>query len=97
LGAARPRQEGPSDLRLVAPALGAWGAAALFLNRPAGWTVCAVVGCAVAAGLLLTCRTARWRLRGERPGSFRGERRGRHRPAVAALLLCVAASAASAG
>ncbi|MEU4657201.1 ComEC/Rec2 family competence protein [Streptomyces sp. NPDC023723] len=82
LGAARPRQEGPADLRLVPPALGAWAAAALFLDLPAGWTVCAVAGCAVVAGILLLPRR---------------EARGRHRPAVAALLLCVAASAASAG
>ncbi|CAL9575400.1 hypothetical protein SUDANB145_04913 [Streptomyces sp. enrichment culture] len=102
LGAARPRQEGPVDLRLVPPALGAWAAAALFLDRSAGWTVCAVVGCAVTAGLLLACRGGRWaRTQGEhreaRPRRSQGERWGRHRPAVAALLLCVAASAASAG
>ncbi|MBT2413179.1 ComEC/Rec2 family competence protein [Streptomyces sp. ISL-12] len=137
LGAARPRQEGPVDLRLVPPALGAWAAAALFLDKSAGWTVCAVVGCAVTAGLLLACRTIRGRFQGEhrgarwgrvqgehegarwgrvqgehegarwgrvqgehegaRWGRSQGGRWGRHRPAVAALLLCVAASAASAG
>ncbi|MFH8236529.1 ComEC/Rec2 family competence protein [Streptomyces sp. NPDC018321] len=84
LGAAHPRQEGPADLRLVPPALAAWGAAALLLDAPAGWAVGVVaVGLAVAAALLLRTRK-------------RGPARGRSRASVAALLLCVAASAASA-
>ncbi|GGS18884.1 ComEC/Rec2 family competence protein [Streptomyces griseoviridis] len=83
LGASRPRQEGPADLRLVPPALGAWAAAALAPDLPSAWIVCTAVACAVTAGaLLLTCRR---------------RTRGRYRPAVAALLLCVAASVTSAG
>ncbi|MET9868514.1 hypothetical protein ABZZ16_20490, partial [Streptomyces sp. NPDC006386] len=39
LGIARPRQEGPTDLRLVPPALAAWGTAALVLGVPGGWVV----------------------------------------------------------
>ncbi|MFD9417476.1 hypothetical protein ACFWC9_22565, partial [Streptomyces goshikiensis] len=44
---------GPADLRLVAPAVAAWVAAALALDAPAGWTA-AGVGLGVAgAGLLM--------------------------------------------
>ncbi|MFE0818746.1 ComEC/Rec2 family competence protein [Streptomyces sp. NPDC058847] len=84
LGAAHPRQEGPADLRLVPPALAAWATAALLLDAPAGWAVGAVTaGLSAAAVLLLRTRTG-----GPGPGRFRAS--------VAALLLCVAASAASA-
>ncbi len=89
LGAARPRQEEPADLRLVAPAAAAWGAAALALGAPGWWTVLGVTSCgAVAAVLLLRGRTARG------PAAF--ARRGRT-TACAAVLLCAAAGAASAG
>ncbi|MEU9984397.1 ComEC/Rec2 family competence protein [Streptomyces sp. NPDC050856] len=53
LGAANPRQEGPADLRLVPPALAAWGAAALTIGAPGPWAVTGVVLCAGAAALLL--------------------------------------------
>lgn len=80
LGAAHPRQEGPADLRLVPPALAAWATAALVLDVPTGWAVGVVTGALLLAGVLLL-----------RPA------RGRPRPpAVAAVFLCVAASAASA-
>ncbi|MFB9352761.1 hypothetical protein ACFFUA_36095, partial [Streptomyces heliomycini] len=36
LGAAHPRQEGPTDLRLVPPALAAWATAAVMLHAPPG-------------------------------------------------------------
>ncbi|WP_435799964.1 ComEC/Rec2 family competence protein [Streptomyces mutabilis] len=85
LGAAHPRQEGPADLRLVAPALAAWATAALMLDAPAGWAVGTVTVGLVVAGALL--------LRAGRPSPVRG----RPRASVAAVLLCVAASAASAG
>ncbi|MET9744395.1 ComEC/Rec2 family competence protein [Streptomyces ardesiacus] len=81
LGAAHPRQEGPADLRLVPPALAAWATAALTPDVPAGWAVGVV-----AAGVLLA-------------GAFLlgPARRGRpHAPVAAAVLLCIAASAASA-
>ncbi|MFL9658836.1 ComEC/Rec2 family competence protein [Streptomyces sp. PB17] len=80
LGAAHPRQEGPADLRLVPPALAAWATAALVPGAPTGWAVGVVTGALLLAGALLP-RPVR-----DRP----------HAPAAAALLLCVAASAASA-
>ncbi|MFJ4078050.1 ComEC/Rec2 family competence protein [Streptomyces iakyrus] len=83
LGTARPRQEGPTDLRLVPPALAAWGTAALMLDAAPERVLGMVIGCLVAVGLLpLTRRrrTASW-----------------PRASAAALLLCVAAAAASAG
>ncbi|MFF7734621.1 ComEC/Rec2 family competence protein [Streptomyces sp. NPDC007984] len=83
LGTARPRQEGPTDLRLVPPALAAWGTAALMLNASAAWISGLVIGCLVAVGLL---PLARRRGGGSWP-----------RASAAALLLCVAAAAASAG
>ncbi|MEV7078051.1 ComEC/Rec2 family competence protein [Streptomyces sp. NPDC093516] len=83
LGLARPRQEGPADLRLVPPALAAWGTAALVPAVPAGWAVGLVTACLAAVGLLLPAR---------RRGSASWPR-----VSAAALLLCVAAAAASAG
>ncbi|MFF5366182.1 ComEC/Rec2 family competence protein [Streptomyces sp. NPDC013187] len=83
LGTARPRQEGPTDLRLVPPALAAWGTAALTLNASPQWVLGTVIGCLVTVGLLLLAqrhRTAPW-----------------PRATLAALLLCVAGAAASAG
>ncbi|WUG94231.1 ComEC/Rec2 family competence protein [Streptomyces violaceus] len=83
LGTARPRQEGPTDLRLVPPALAAWGTAALALGTSPGWAAGIVAGCLLAVGLLALARssgTASW-----------------PRASAAAVLLCVAAAAASAG
>ncbi|WP_399884904.1 ComEC/Rec2 family competence protein [Streptomyces sp. BBFR51] len=85
LGAAHPRQEGPTDLRLVPPALAAWATAALVLDVPTGWAVGVVAVGVVLAGALL--------LRPTREGR---RARGGPRAALAALLLCVAASATSA-
>ncbi|MFH9570321.1 ComEC/Rec2 family competence protein [Streptomyces sp. NPDC017454] len=85
LGAAHPRQDGPTDLRLVPPALAAWATAALVLDAPADWAVGVVTGSLVLAGVLLL-----------RPARGRRTARGRPHTAVAALLLCVAASATSA-
>ncbi|GGX26090.1 membrane protein [Streptomyces malachitofuscus] len=85
LGAAHPRQEGPTDLRLVPPALTAWATAALMLHAPPSLVAGVVlVPLLTAAALLVT----RGRL----------TQRGRATAhAVAAVLLCAAASAASAG
>ncbi|MCT7352385.1 ComEC/Rec2 family competence protein, partial [Streptomyces sp. 15-116A] len=83
LGAARPRQEGPVDLRLVPPALAAWGTAAVTLDASPGWGVGVVVVALVAAGVLLAVRG--------------GRRCGRSWISGAAVLVCVAAAAASAG
>ncbi|WP_329339348.1 ComEC/Rec2 family competence protein [Streptomyces sp. NBC_00663] len=80
LGAANPRQEGPTDLRLVPPALAAWLTAATMVDAASGRVIGLALGCLVAGvGLLVMPRRA-----------------GR-RVAVAAVLLCVAAAAASAG
>ncbi|MFF8092003.1 ComEC/Rec2 family competence protein [Streptomyces sp. NPDC016675] len=84
LGAAHPRQEGPTDLRLVPPALGAWATAAVMLDAPPGWAVAVVTGALLPAGVLLL------RSRRHRPA------RGRPYASLAALLLCVTAAAASA-
>ncbi|WP_078603269.1 ComEC/Rec2 family competence protein [Streptomyces sp. NRRL S-455] len=83
LGTARPRQEGPTDLRLVPPALAAWGTAALVLDAPPGWVVGIVAGCLAAVGLLPLARRAGW-------ASW-------SRASAAAVLLSVSAAAASAG
>ncbi|AZM62369.1 hypothetical protein DLM49_25100 [Streptomyces sp. WAC 01438] len=85
MGAAHPRQEGPTDLRLVPPALTAWATAALILHAPPILvTGTVMVSVPMAAVLLLT----RSRL----------TRRGRATAhAVAAALLCAAAATGSAG
>ncbi|WP_439943022.1 ComEC/Rec2 family competence protein [Streptomyces sp. BBFR115] len=89
LGAAHPRQKGPTDLRLVPPALAAWATAALALDAPAGWvTVFTAVCLTAAAALLLAGR--RHRRRGTRTGAWA-------RTTVAAVLLGASAAAASAG
>ncbi|GGU41106.1 ComEC/Rec2 family competence protein [Streptomyces lavendofoliae] len=83
LGVADPWQEAPADARLVAPALAAWAAAALALGAPGGWTAAGVALCAVTGVLVLLGSPQRgWRGNG---------------PACAAVLLCAAAGAASAG
>lgn len=81
LGAAHPRQEGPTDLRLVPPALAAWGTATLMLGATPGWVTGTAVVCLVVAGVLMCVR---------RSGGWPGI-------SVAAVLLCVAAAAVSAG
>ncbi|SMQ16221.1 competence protein ComEC [Streptomyces sp. Ag82_O1-12] len=86
LGTARPRQEGPTDLRLVPPALAAWGTAALVLDASEAWVLGLVIGCLVAVGLLPLARRAP-----------RARVASWPRASAAALLLCVAAAAASAG
>ncbi|MFC8360420.1 ComEC/Rec2 family competence protein [Streptomyces griseorubiginosus] len=86
LGDAHPRQEGPTDLRLVPAALAAWVTAAVALGMPAGWVTGLAAGCLVVACVLLS---GRWR-------RVRGAD-GRGRVPVAAVLLCVAAAAVSAG
>ncbi|MFI8532654.1 ComEC/Rec2 family competence protein [Streptomyces aquilus] len=80
LGAADPRQEGPTDLRLVPPALAAWVTAASLLDAAQEWVTGVGVGCLAMGAVLLL-----WRGRAGR------------RVAIAAVLLCVAAAAASAG
>ncbi|HWU07728.1 MAG TPA: ComEC/Rec2 family competence protein [Streptomyces sp.] len=65
LGAADPRQEAPADLRLVPPALAAWGAAVLALGAPGRWVAAGAVLCACAGlGLLATHRVVARAARG---------------------------------
>ncbi|WP_404187743.1 ComEC/Rec2 family competence protein [Streptomyces tauricus] len=75
LGAAHPRQEGPTDLRLVPPALAAWATAAVVLDAPPGWVAGVVALCVIAAGRLLL--TGRDRVRGARPDRLRLPEPGR--------------------
>ncbi|MEV0320454.1 ComEC/Rec2 family competence protein [Streptomyces sp. NPDC050658] len=89
LGDSHPRQEGPADLRLVPPALAAWGAAATALDAPARWVAAAVVVCVVVAGTLLVTLTLTL--------TVRGRRQSWRRVSGAAALLCAAAAATSAG
>ncbi|MFG3003644.1 ComEC/Rec2 family competence protein [Streptomyces calvus] len=86
LGAAHPRQEGPTDLRLVSPALAAWGTAAVMLHAPSGLAVGAVLTALLTAAALLALACVR-------PPGWRG-RAVAH--AGAAVLLCVAAAGGSA-
>ncbi|MFF7007993.1 ComEC/Rec2 family competence protein [Streptomyces fimicarius] len=55
------RREGPTDLRLVPPALAVWAAAAVALGLPGRWVVAVAVACSVAALVLLVvaARTSR--------------------------------------
>ncbi|TLS40145.1 hypothetical protein FE633_43000, partial [Streptomyces montanus] len=71
LGAARPRQEGPTDLRLVPPALGAWATAALTLDASPRTTAGVVVVCLVVAGALLVAGRSRRGGQGRRDGGRR--------------------------
>ncbi|WP_324784329.1 ComEC/Rec2 family competence protein [Streptomyces sp. H51] len=90
LGDAHPRQEGPADLRLVPPAVAVWGTAALTLDARWEWVFGVVAVCLVGAGLLLPTRKAvRARARTSR-GAW-------PRVSLAAVLLCAAAAAVSAG
>ncbi|KUO22318.1 ComEC/Rec2 family competence protein [Streptomyces dysideae] len=102
LGAAHPRQEGPTDLRLVPPALAAWATAALTLDAPPDRVAGVTVVCLVLAGVLLLMRRRHGaaggggRVGGPVPGPV-AVRLTWPRVSVAAVLLCVAAAAASAG
>lgn len=54
LGSANPYREGPTDLRLIGPALGTWGGAAAALNWPLGQTSWWSGLCLALAGILVT-------------------------------------------
>ncbi|MET8242987.1 ComEC/Rec2 family competence protein [Streptomyces sp. NPDC005202] len=86
LGAAHPRQEGPTDLRLVPPALAAWATAASALDAAPEWITGFTVACLAVAAVLLLVR---------RRGAL--ARRAWACASVAAVLLGAAAAAASAG
>ncbi|MFC5255215.1 ComEC/Rec2 family competence protein [Streptomyces cinereospinus] len=98
LKVAHPRQEGPADLRLVPPALAAWATAAMTLDVSPGLLTGVVVVClAVACGLLPGAVTAPAGAGRQPAGAVTAPARTGARAAVAAVLLCVAAAAASAG
>ncbi|MGW2632052.1 ComEC/Rec2 family competence protein [Streptomyces chattanoogensis] len=86
-----PHEEGPADLRLVGPALAAWGAAAMGLGTPGGVVAVACAGAVALAVLALRVAVVRRRgapsPRRRSAGAF---------VALAAVLLCAAAGAASA-
>ncbi|MGV9356594.1 ComEC/Rec2 family competence protein [Streptomyces misionensis] len=90
-GAVPAGEPGPLDLRLVPPALAAWAMAALTPDAPPARTLGIVLGCLACGVLLLVAGR-----------SGRAQRRARGRPgwarsSLAAVLLCAAAAAASAG
>jgi len=89
-GAARAREEGPADLRLVPPALAVWAAAALALGLPGRWVAAGVVVCAVVALALLAGAAA-----GGRGAAASGG--GKRAAVLGAVLLCAAAGGATAG
>ncbi|WEH20376.1 ComEC/Rec2 family competence protein [Streptomyces sp. VNUA24] len=111
LGDAHPRQEGPTDLRLVPPALAAWGTAALMVHASLGWTTGVVVACLMLGSALLVPRPGSGLGPRSGPVSGRGPEPGRERSrepqgrdagartkvSLAAVLLCAGAAAASAG
>ncbi|MFG3137911.1 ComEC/Rec2 family competence protein [Streptomyces sp. NPDC048211] len=111
LGSSHPRQEGPVDLRLVPPALAAWAGAAPALDAPGHWVAVGVVFCVGAAMVLLAVPGFRPDFRPPFRAGFAvgfaagkdheesggGGRWRLHTTAVAAVLLCAAAGAASAG
>ncbi|TWV35884.1 MBL fold metallo-hydrolase [Streptomyces misionensis] len=90
-GAVPVTEPNPLDLRLVPPALAAWATAALTLDAPPGPALCVVLVCLVCGVLLLGAGRA-----GRASGRSRG-RPGWARSSLAAVLLCAAAAAASAG
>ncbi|MFD4721052.1 ComEC/Rec2 family competence protein [Streptomyces sp. NPDC058423] len=85
---AEAREERAADLRLVMPALAAWGAAALGLTARPPWPGVTVPVCLAVAGVLLLSQAVRAaRRRGSRWGAG-------NRVAAAAVLLCTAAGTA---
>ncbi|MFD0037387.1 ComEC/Rec2 family competence protein [Streptomyces anulatus] len=89
-GGAGSRREGPTDLRLVPPALAVWTAAASTLGLPGRWVAAVAVACLVPAVVLLVAAS-----RTSREGRSAG--RSRVVAAGGAVLLCAAAGAAVAG
>ncbi|RLV66552.1 putative hydrolase of the metallo-beta-lactamase superfamily [Streptomyces sp. CBMAI 2042] len=107
-GTARAREEGPTDLRLVPPALAVWAAAALALGLPGRWVAVGTAVCAAVALTLLAAASAGGRLAivpsGPRRAAAPSGGRAAAAPAgrkwavaVGAVLLCAAAGGATAG
>ncbi|MFG2716737.1 ComEC/Rec2 family competence protein [Streptomyces sp. NPDC048416] len=95
LGVANPHREGPTDLRLVGPALGAWGGAAIAMNfsaQVAGWGVAlclSVTGALIAPAVRGALRRRAPVQESEATWSCRG--------AVAAVFACVAVGMVAGG
>ncbi|MFE1883777.1 MBL fold metallo-hydrolase, partial [Streptomyces diastatochromogenes] len=89
-GPAEQQPPAPTDLRLVPPALAAWATAALVLDAPPGWSAGMALACLLAGVVLLSAR--RWGSPGRPPVRFAWAR-----VPAAAVFLCVAAAATSAG
>ncbi|MFJ4501383.1 ComEC/Rec2 family competence protein [Streptomyces sp. NPDC088864] len=70
LGLSDPRQEGPADLRLLAPAAAAWAGAGLATGAPGQWAVIGVTLCLGTATVLLAVGL-------RRPRTVRPRRGGR--------------------
>ncbi|WP_415956983.1 ComEC/Rec2 family competence protein [Streptomyces sp. 021-4] len=70
-GTARARGEGPTDLRLVPPALAVWAAAALALGLPGRWVAAGTAVCAVVALALLAAASAAGSRRAATPSGSR--------------------------
>ncbi|MFD5199710.1 ComEC/Rec2 family competence protein [Streptomyces sp. NPDC058375] len=83
------RREGPTDLRLVPPALAVWAAAASALGLPGRWVAAVAVACLVPALVLLVAASR------ASPGRAAG--RSRAVAAGGAVLLCAAAGTVVAG
>ncbi|MFE7573654.1 ComEC/Rec2 family competence protein [Streptomyces sp. NPDC057521] len=64
LGLSDPRQEGPADLRLLAPAAAAWAGAGLAVGAPGRWAAMGVVLCLGTAMVLLAVGLRRCRAGG---------------------------------
>ncbi|MEU9699867.1 ComEC/Rec2 family competence protein [Streptomyces sp. NPDC047981] len=94
----RPAEEdGPADLRLVPPALAAWGAAGAAVGV-AGWWVCAgVLVCLAGAAALMASVRVRSGRGGRRPAGREGAGWWLRGTAGAAVLLCAASGAAAGG
>ncbi|MCB5906771.1 ComEC/Rec2 family competence protein [Streptomyces pinistramenti] len=106
-GASDPRQEGPADLRIVAPALAAWVAAAVALGAPGAVVASACAVAVVLAAVALRRAAGRRRAEPEPAPETSPTSSGHHRlaprpwsagslVAAAAVLLCAVAGAASA-
>ncbi|MEU3208432.1 MBL fold metallo-hydrolase, partial [Streptomyces cyaneofuscatus] len=99
-GTAKAQEEGPTDLRLVPPALAVWAAAALALGLPGRWVAVGTAVCAAVALALLAAASAAGSRRAAMPsgsgraaspagGSRAAAPAGRKRAVAAgAVLLC---------
>ncbi|MGW7005022.1 ComEC/Rec2 family competence protein [Streptomyces sp. NPDC054933] len=94
LGASRPRQDGPADLRLVPPALATWLAAVIALSAPGRWVAVGAGACLAAALVLCAAhRRATHGLSGASAGWMPARPGIRTAAVAAAALLCAGVAA----